>query len=57
MLSMEEVNEEKCVFVQNWLFGNNLDEEGFSYVDANGDGFISGDEAAMAMEEAENTRK
>merc|ERR1711860_61806 len=34
MLSLEEVNEEHCVLLQNWLFGNNLDEEAFEFVDA-----------------------
>merc|ERR1712203_455329 len=53
MLSFEEVNEEHCVLLQHWLFGNNLDEESFEFVDANNDGLIDGDEAAAAMEMAE----
>merc|ERR1712004_271429 len=57
MLSLEEVNDDKCVLVQNWLFGNNLDEEAFEFVDANNDGFIDGDEAAGAMEMAEESMR
>merc|ERR1712049_95132 len=57
MLSLEEVNEEHCVLLQNWLFGNNLDEEAFEFVDANNDGFIDGDEAAGAMEMAEESMR
>merc|ERR1711860_431700 len=57
MLSLEEVNDDKCVLVQNWLFGNNLDEEVFEFVDANNDGFIDGDEAAGAMEMAEESMR
>merc|ERR1712226_280488 len=57
MLSLEEVNDDKCVLVQNWLFGNNLDEEAFEFVDANNDGFIDGDEAAGAMEISEESEE
>merc|ERR1711860_431803 len=57
MLSLEEVNDDNCVVVQNWLFGNNLDEEAFEFVDANNDGFIDGDEAAGAMEMAEESMR
>merc|ERR1712029_1030833 len=57
MLSLEEVNDDKCVIVQNWLFGNNLDEETFEFVDANSDGLIDGDEAAGAMEMAEESMR
>merc|ERR1712020_603946 len=57
MLSLEEVNDDKCVIVQNWLFGNNLDEEAFEFVDANNDGLIDGDEAAGAMEMAEESMR
>merc|ERR1711993_174785 len=57
MLSLEEVNDDKCVLVQNCLFGNNLDEEAFEFVDANNDGFIDGDEAAGAMEMAEESMR
>merc|ERR1711894_340697 len=57
MLSLEEVNEEHCVILQNWLFGNNLDEEAFEFVDANNDGLIDGDEAAGAMEMAEESMR
>merc|ERR1712020_84911 len=57
MLSLEEVNDDKCVIVQNWLFGSNLDEEAFEFVDANNDGLIDGDEAAGAMEMAEESMR
>merc|ERR1712141_886903 len=57
MLSLEEVNDGKCIIVQNWLFGNNLDEEAFEFVDANNDGLINGDEAAGAMEMAEESMR
>merc|ERR1712062_419936 len=57
MLSLEEVNDDNCVIVQNWLFGSNLDEEAFEFVDANNDGLINGDEAAGAMEMAEESMR
>merc|ERR1711953_1665505 len=57
MLSLEEVNDDKCIIVQNWLFGSNLDEEAFEFVDANSDGLIDGDEAAGAMEMAEESMR
>merc|ERR1711935_1236335 len=50
-LSWEEVSTEECMFVQNWVFGENLDEETFNEIDANGDGNMDGDEFAEALED------
>jgi len=49
-LSWEEVSSEQCVAVQNWVFGQNIDEEGFNMVDADGNGEMDGQEAADALE-------
>ena len=37
--------------MQEWIFGQTMDEEGFEYVDANNDGQIDGEEAANALEQ------
>merc|ERR1711894_511724 len=50
-LSWEEVSTEECVFVQNWVFEEHLDENAFDMVDANGDGFLQGCEVAVALED------
>ena len=49
-LSWEEVSSEQCVAVQNWVFGDNIDEEGFNMADADGNGEVDGQEAADAFE-------
>merc|ERR1719431_1361323 len=49
-LSWEEVSTKECMFVQNWVFGENLDEEAFNEIDANGDG----NEFAQALEDYYN---
>ena len=52
-LSWEEVSDEICVHVQQWIFdGCSMDEEGFSMVDSDGNGEIDGQEAASALEYA-----
>ena len=50
-LSWEEVSTEECVFVQNWVFGDNLDEDTFNEVDADGSGNLEGCEVSLALEE------
>ena len=49
-LSFEEFNSEVCIDVQNWLFGETLDEKGFETVDQDKNGEIDGFEAADALE-------
>ena len=49
-LSWEEVSSEQCVAVQNWVFGQSIDEEGFNMVDSDGNGEVDGQEAADAFE-------
>ena len=52
-LSWDEVSDEICVHVQQWIFeGCSMDEEGFSMVDSDGNGEIDGEEAAAALEYA-----
>merc|ERR1712212_1473998 len=36
-LSWEEVSTEECMFVQNWIFGQNMEEDTFNFIDENGD--------------------
>jgi len=50
-LTWEEVSTEECVFVQNWVFEEHLDENAFDMVDADGDGFLQGCEVALALED------
>merc|ERR1719350_468324 len=50
-LSWEELSTEECVFVQDWVFEEHLDENAFDMVDANGDGFLQGCEVAVALED------
>ena len=50
-LSWEEVSTEKCIFVQDWVFGEHLDENAFDMVDADGSGSLEGCEVAQALEE------
>ena len=50
-LSWEEVSTEKCIFVQDWVFGEHLDENAFDMVDADGSGTLEGCEVAQALEE------
>merc|ERR1712127_64899 len=50
-LSWEEVSTEECVFVQDRVFEEHLDENAFDMVDANGDGFLQGCEVAVALED------
>merc|ERR1711935_986997 len=50
-LTWEEVSTDECVFVQNWVFEEHLDENAFDMVDADGDGFLQGCEVALALEE------
>ena len=49
MLDEEEVNQEQCVTVQNWLFGWNKFGPWFKASDDNQDGFLDGDEAALSV--------
>merc|ERR1719219_1167790 len=50
-LSWEEVSTEECIFVQNWVFGENMEEEDFNEVDADEDGNVDGFELANALED------
>ena len=50
-LSWEEVSTKECMFVQNMLFGQNLDENIFNEIDTSGDGNVDGEEFADALEE------
>ena len=52
-LAMDELNADECVETQYEVFADQLDEEAFELVDANNDGFIDGEEAASALEEAD----
>ena len=36
--------------VQNWVFGDNIDEDGFNMADTDGNGEVDGQEAADAFE-------
>ena len=49
-LSWKEVSTEECVIVQNWIFGQNMDEDTFNLIDVNGDGNVDGNELADALE-------
>merc|ERR1712223_355614 len=50
-LSWEEVSTKECMFVQNMLFGQNLDENIFNQIDTSGDGNVDGEEFADALED------
>merc|ERR1719189_3439354 len=50
-LSWEEVSSDHCEFVQNWVFGENLDEGTFNEIDADGSGNLEGCEISLALEE------
>ena len=54
-LTMDELNADECVMTQYQVLpiGNQLDEGDFELLDANNDGFIDGEEAASALEEAD----
>ena len=49
-LSWDEVSTEHCEFVQNLLFGQNLDEDKFNEIDADGSGNLEGCEVSTALE-------
>ena len=50
-LSWEEVSTKECMFVQNMLFGQNLDENIFNQIDTSGDGNVDGEEFADALKD------
>merc|ERR1712156_924712 len=49
-LSWDEVSTEHCEFVQNLIFGKNLDEDKFNEIDADGSGNLEGCEVSTALE-------
>merc|ERR1712018_700504 len=49
-LSFDEVASGACLEVQNWIFGDSLDQAAFDTIDTNNDGEISGEEAGIAIE-------
>merc|ERR1712020_339077 len=50
-LDFEEFNSEVCIDLQNFLFGDHLDQDTFDAIDADGNGEVDGHEAAAAIEE------
>ena len=50
-ISFDEFQGDDCSAVQEWMFGQTIDQEGFDYIDANNDGQVDGEEAANAWEQ------
>ena len=43
-------------FLWNYMYGHNMTDDDFNHVDANADGEISGEEAAVAAKEYMDTK-